>query len=100
MPGMGQEAETTATYRGQTSTGRAQLEPTELRFTGNFRLVIPLVAVSGAEAKRGTLTITFDGATASFTLGRLAEPWALKIRYPRSRIEKLGIKPGTVVLIV
>jgi hypothetical protein len=97
---MGQQAPATVTYQGQTSTGEAQLEPTELRFAGNFRLVVPLDAVSNAEAKGGTLTIVFDGETASFALGRLAEAWALKIRYPRSRIEKLGVKSGTRVLLV
>jgi hypothetical protein len=97
---VGQETSTTATYRGRTSTGQAQLEPTELRFTGDFRLVVPLAEITGQEAKGGTLTIDFGGETASFALGRLAEAWALKIRYPRSRIEKLGIKAGNRVMLI
>jgi len=33
-------------------------------------------------------------------LGKDAEKWALKIRYPRGRLDKLGIKPGMRVAVV
>jgi hypothetical protein len=46
------------------------------------------------------LTVKFSGGTATFELGAAAEKWALKIRYPRSRIEKLGVKPGARVVVL
>lgn len=91
---MGLEEQCTARWKKQASKGKAHLEEKELRFRGEFRLVIPLKEIASAEAKRGTLTVKFAGGTVSFDLGPAAEKWALKIRYPRSRIEKLGVKPG------
>lgn len=97
---MGLEANCTARWKKQTSKGKAHLEEKELVFRGDFRLVIPLKEITSAEAKRGTLTVKFVGGTASFDLGAEAEKWVLKIRYPRSRIEKLGVKPGMRVSVL
>jgi hypothetical protein len=33
-------------------------------------------------------------------MGLEAEKWALKIRYPRSRIDKLGVKPGSRAAVI
>jgi len=97
---MGLEAQCTARWKKQASKGKAHLEEKELIFRGDFRLAIPLKDIASAEAKRGTLTVRFSGGTASFELGAAAEKWALKIRYPRSRIEKLGVKPGMRVSVL
>ena len=42
----------------------------------------------------------WPGGTVDLVLGRDAEKWALKIRYPRGRLDKLGIKPGMRVAVV
>jgi len=97
---VGSEANCTARWKKQTSKGKALLEEKELLFLGEFRLSIPLKEISSAEAKRGTLTVKFAGGTAAFDLGAVAEKWALKIRYPRSRIEKLGVKSGMKVSVL
>jgi hypothetical protein len=97
---MGLEANCTARWKGQTSQGKAHLEEKDLVFRGGFRLKIALKDVASAEAKRGTLTVKFPEGTAAFDLGAQAEKWALKIRYPRSRIEKLGVKPGMRVSVL
>ena len=97
---MGLEAQCTARWKKQTSKGKAFLEEKDLVFRGEFRLSIPLKEISSAKAKGGTLTVKFAGGTAAFDLGAAAEKWALKIRYPRSRIEKLGVKPGMRVSVV
>lgn len=91
---MGLEANCTARFQKQTSVGKAHLEEKELVFRGDFRLKIPLKDVASAEAKRGSLTVKFSGGTAVFELGAQAEKWAFKIRYPRSLLDKLGVKPG------
>jgi hypothetical protein len=97
---MGLEAQCTARWKKQTSKGKALLEEKDLLFRGDFRLSIPLKEITSAEARRGTLTVKFAGGTASFDLGAAAEKWALKIRYPRRRIEKLGVKPGMRVSVL
>jgi len=97
---MGLEAQCTARWKRQASKGKALLEEKDLVFRGDFRLSIPLKDIASAEVKRGTLTVKFAGGTASFDLGTVAEKWALKIRYPRSRIEKLGVKPGMRVSVL
>lgn len=91
---MGLEARCTARFGRKSSTGKAHLEEKQLLFRGNFRLAIPLKEITSVEARRGTLTVKYAGGAASFELGKDAEKWALKIRYPRSRIEKLGVKQG------
>jgi hypothetical protein len=97
---MGLEAHCTARFDGDESEGEARLEETALVFRGGFRLSIALDKITAAEAKRGVLEIFFDGSKAQFELGRDAEKWALKILYPRSRIDKLGVKPGARVSVI
>jgi hypothetical protein len=97
---MGLEAHCTARWGERISAGDARLEEKHLYFRGEFRLRILLAEVRSAEARRGVLTVKFSGGTAAFELGAAAEKWALKIRYPRSRIEKLGVKPGARVVVL
>lgn len=97
---MGLEADCTARIAGRRVSGRARLEEKDLVFAGADRLRIPLASVKSAEAKQGRLEVRYAGGEASFELGRDAEKWALKIRYPRSRIDKLGVKPGARVAVV
>lgn len=97
---MGQEATCTASAGSRSCEGTAHLDSTELRFSGAFSLKIPFASISGVDAKAGTLHVTHAGGTASFALGTAAEKWALKIRYPRGRLEKLGIKPESIVSIL
>lgn len=97
---MGLEAACVVTWGKRTSPGKAHLEPIELAFKGDFRLRIPIADVKSAKVKGGRLEVRFGKETAVFELGRDAEKWALKIRYPRGRIEKLGVKPESVVSVV
>src|SRR5713101_4785862 len=97
---MGLEAQCTARFSGKKAAGKARLEQKDLQFRGDFRLDIPLESITRADARRGILSVKFAGGVVEFDLGKQAEKWALKIRYPRPLIEKLGVKPGTKVLIV
>ena len=97
---MGLEADCTARIGGREVAGKARLEEKELIFRGGERLTIPLGAVESADAKAGRLEVRYAGGRASFALGADAERWALKIRYPRSRLDKLGVKPGARVAVV
>jgi hypothetical protein len=97
------ESDCTVRYRKKSAAGRARLEEKELHFraaAGDLRLKIAFAEMKSAEAKRGVLTVKWPGGVAEFMLGAQAEKWALKIRYPRGRMEKLGIKPESLVSVL
>ncbi len=97
---MGLEATCVARVGRRSSEGKARLEEKTLHFRGTFRLDIPLQQIRRAEAKRGALRVEFAEGVAAFDLGAAAEKWALKIRYPKPLIEKLGVNSGMRVGIV
>jgi hypothetical protein len=100
---MGLESNCTVRIGKKSAAGHARLEEKELYFraaAGGLRLKIPFAEMKSAEAKRGVLTVKWPGGVAVFALGAQAEKWALKIRYPRGRMEKLGIKPESVVSVL
>jgi len=97
---MGLQADCTVRFGDRTSAGRAMLETNELLFRGDFRLKIPFADVKSFEAARGQLEVVFSEGTATFDLGRRAEQWALKIRYPSPLLDKLGVKPTSRVAVL
>ena len=97
---MGLEANCTANYNCASCEGKAQLETSEFYFRGSFGLRIPLKDIQNVVAKRGELQLGWLEGSASFALGKDAEKWALKIRYPRGRLEKLGVKEGMHVAVL
>jgi hypothetical protein len=80
--------------------GKALLETNELRFRGDFRLVVPLRGIESVEAADGELAVRFAGGEAIFDLGPKAARWAERIRNPRTRLDKLGVKPDSVISVV
>lgn len=97
---MGLERSCTAIIGGRRIDGVAHLEPAELRFAASPPLRIPLAADVRAEAKNGRLELAWPGGAAAFELGKDADAWALQIRYPRGRLDKLGIKPESIVSVL
>jgi len=98
---MGAEAKCTATISGKKSVGKALLETDELIFRGDdIRLTIPYKSVSSIDVKDGVLHVAWLSGVASFELGPSAVKWADRIRNPPSRIDKLDVKPGQLVLFV
>jgi Protein of unknown function (DUF3052) len=98
---MGAEAKCTATISGKKAAGKALLETDELIFRGeDVRLTIPYKSVSSIDAKDGVLHVAWLSGVASFELGPSAVKWADRIRNPPSRIDKLDVKPGQLVLFV
>jgi Protein of unknown function (DUF3052) len=98
---MGGEAKCTATISGKKAVGKALLETDELIFRGeDVRLKIPYKSVSSIDAKDGVLHIAWLSGVASFELGPQAVKWADRIRNPPTRIDKLDVKPGQLVLFV
>ena len=97
---MGLETTCEARYQRQQSAGKVKLEEDGIHFRGSFRLDIPIKEMVTVDAAAGELSITFRGEKASFTLGPQAEKWALKIRSPKSRAQKLGLSAGLRVAIL
>lgn len=97
---MGNELKCTARFGKDQSEGKALLETSELIFRGDFRLKIPFAEIKSVKAVDGELRIEFGGGRASFALGAQAEKWAHKILHPKTRIEKLGIKPGAKISLI
>jgi hypothetical protein len=97
---MGQEIKCRVEFGKEKSEGKALLESTEVLFRGGFRLKIPFQSITSMEAAGGKLTIQFAEGSAIFHLGPAAEKWAAKIRNPPSRLDKLGVKPGTKVHLI
>jgi hypothetical protein len=98
---VGLEANCTLRYAGHTAHGKARLEEKDISFRGGaLRLKVAFADIRAATAARGELRLDFPGGPATFLLGSAAEKWALKIRYPRPLIDKLGVKPGQTVSLV
>jgi hypothetical protein len=97
---MGQEIRCRVDFSGESSQGKALLETSELIFRGSFRLKIPFQAITALEASKGILSIQYPDGQAVFHIGKAAEKWAEKIQNPPSRLDKLGVKPGTKVHLI
>jgi hypothetical protein len=97
---MGNEVKCKARFGEEESEGKALLETSELLFRGGFRLKIPFASIKSAKAVDGELRLQTADGLAVFELGAAAEKWRDKILHPKSRIEKLGIKPGARVALL
>jgi hypothetical protein len=92
---MGQEVRCAATINGTRGTGKALLETDDLIFRSPaLRARIPYNTIRAVRDTNGRLHVDHDGGTATFELGAAAVKWAERIRSPKSRLDKLGVKPG------
>jgi len=97
---MGQIAPCSATFKRQTSTGRAELETDYVLFRGDFRVKVPFASVTAASARDGVLTLKSPGGVLTLAIGAKAEKWAAAITSPKSRVDKIGVKPGQRVSVL
>jgi hypothetical protein len=97
---MGNELHCKVRFGEQESEGKALLETSELIFRGDFRLKIPFSTIKSAKAVDGELRLQTADGLAVFHLGPAAEKWREKILHPKSRLEKLGIKPDAKVSLL
>ncbi|HKN75188.1 MAG TPA: hypothetical protein VJW94_08420 [Candidatus Acidoferrum sp.] len=94
---MGNELKCTVRFGKETSEGKALLETSEVLFRGEFRLKIPFASIKSAKAVDGELRLQAADGLVVFELGPAAEKWREKILHPKSRMEKIGVKPGARV---
>ena len=97
---MGYDTTCAATYRKQTSVGRAQLETDFVLFRGAFRVKLPLASITAVSTKGGVLSLKSAEGTLALAIGPAAETWATKIASPPSRTQKLGVKPAMRVSVL
>jgi len=97
---MGNEAKCIVRFGKQQSEGKALLETSEVLFRGDFRLKIPFSSIKSARAVDGELCIQTPEGLAIFKLAGAAAKWCDKILRPKSRLEKLGVKPGSKVSLL
>jgi len=97
---MGYDAACTIRIDGETGRGTAWLEHKDLLFRGPFRVAIPLADIASATAKDGCLRVRFGKRVAELEIGAAAEKWANRITNPPSRLDKLGVKPSMIVMLI
>jgi hypothetical protein len=89
---VGKEAEVEARFPDGADHGLLQYEPPKLIFRGRERRVFEGEALQGVRADGADLALP-DGSR--FALGeKQAASWADAILNPKSRMEKVGVKPG------
>ena len=95
---VGLEAKCHARWNGEAGEGKLQLEMGELRFRGPFRLNLPINQAK-VEARDGELVVTSPHGEGVFQLGPAAGKWAIQIQNPKGRLDKLGVKAGSRVMV-
>ena len=100
---MGNEAACTAHFGKKKLTGKALLETSELLFRpadGSPRLKISFSAIKSAKTVDGGLHLQTADGPAIFELGPTADKWCHKILHPKTRAEKIGIKPSMKISLL
>jgi hypothetical protein len=100
---VGSEANCVVTFGKQKGRGKALLETSELSFRsedGAMRLKLVFAGIQSVSAADGQLRVEGPEGLAVFELGANAAKWCEKILHPKTRMEKLGIKPDASVALV
>jgi len=100
---LGNEANCVARFGKQKARGKALLETSELIFRGEdgaMRLKFSFAEIKSAVAADGELRVEVPEGAAVFELGANAAKWCEKILHPKTRLEKLGIKPNASVSLI
>jgi hypothetical protein len=97
---MGNELNCTVRFGKQESRGKALLETSEILFRGEFRLKIPFSSIQSLKAADGELQVKTAEGLAILDLGDAAAKWLERILHPKSRLEKLGVKPEEKVSLI
>jgi len=97
---VGNELKCTVRFGKESSEGKALLETSEILFRGAFRLNIPFASIKSVKAVDGELRLETAKGLTVFEIGSAAEKWCEKILHPKSRIEKIGLKPGAKISLL
>src|SRR6267154_3499749 len=100
---VGNEVVCVVRFGKQKARGKALLETAEVIFRsedGALRLKLAFADLKSASAADGELRLETAEGPAIFQLGANATKWCEKILHPKTRLEKLGIKPNAAVSLV
>lgn len=98
---MGKELQGWVQIGNKRHQGKILLETSELIFRGaDFRVKLAFKEMRTVLADAGILSVRTEKGVFAFEVGSAAAKWRQKILHPKTRIEKLGIKPGTAVRLV
>lgn len=97
---MGLEADCTAIWKRRRVEGHALLESEEVVFKGEDRVRLKFATLTSIEVHEGRLKLVGPEGALTLELGARAEVWAEKIRKPKGRLDKLGVKPTHVVSVL
>jgi hypothetical protein len=96
---MGNEARIPVEIGTQRAEAKVLLETEDVIVRGDLRGRFPFSEMKELASKSGVLSFDFHGERVHLHLGDDAVKWELKIRNPKSVIDKLGIKHGQKVTI-
>jgi len=92
---MDKDIECDVVIDGVACDARVLFETEEIVVRGAQRAVIPLRKLKSAEMAGGALLLSWDEHSVSLDLGEAtANKWLEKIRNPKSRLDKIGVKEG------
>lgn len=91
---MGAEATCRVRLNQQESTGKAHCGDGEIDFRGDFKFRWKWTELSSVESLDGQLVVRRKEDEAIFFLDDAADKWCHSILNPKSRLDKLGLKPG------
>jgi len=97
---MGRESRCVAEFDGFRIEGRLLLETDELVFRAARRFAVPRASIRSAVVRDGWLEIVHAAGNARFEVGKGAERWAHDILHPKSRIDKLDVKPTARAVVL
>lgn len=90
---MGLESACIGRLNGAESSGKAYCGDGEVSFRGDFNFRWKWQDLSQVECSDGTLSLQKGADQAQLQLGASAEKWKQDILNPKSRLDKLGLKP-------
>ena len=98
---MGNELKGAVRMGKERHEGKILLETSELIFRGtDYRMKIAFAEMRDVKAANGELRVATNDGVSTFEVGAAAEKWREKILHPKTRAEKLGVKPGTRVRLL
>jgi hypothetical protein len=98
---MGQRANVKARIAGSDVGGQLYLDTEQVIFRGEKnRVAIPVQGIKSARADGGTLVLIVGREKYEFVMGPVAQRWADRITNPRTLIQKLGVRPDSVMAYI
>jgi hypothetical protein len=104
---MGRKARCRGTWRaagskGESDQGRALGEASEIvwRSDAGVRAKPASATLTAVHDKEGVLELSGPEGTLRLELGDAAAKWAERIKHPKTRVQKRGVKPGHKIAVV